>query len=115
MAWQILAWIGEHPKVFWTAAQQHIVLSAVALGLAACIALPLALLLLRWQQVSGVVIGLVNVLRTIPSLALLVVMLPVLGTGFLPSLVALTLYGLPAILINAYTGLREVDRDIIDA
>jgi osmoprotectant transport system permease protein len=115
MLWQVLAWVNEHPKVFWTAAQQHVVLSAVALGLAVCIALPLALFLLRWQRASGVVIGFVNVLRTIPSLALLVVMLPVLGTGFLPSLVALTLYGLPAILINAYTGLREVDRDIIDA
>ena len=55
-------------------------------------------------------IAAVNVLRTIPSLALLVVMLPLLGTGFLPSVVALTLYGLPAILINTYTALREVDR-----
>ena len=56
-----------------------------------------------------------NVLRTIPSLALLVIMLPFLGTGFVPAVVALTLYGLPAILINTYTGLREVDRDIVEA
>ncbi len=115
MLWQVLTWISEHPKPFWTAMQQHVLLSAAALGLAIGIALPLALVLLRWQHASGVAIGLVNVLRTIPSLALLVVLLPVLGTGFQPSLVALTLYGLPAILINAYTGLREVDPDIIDA
>ena len=50
-----------------------------------------------------------------PSLALLVIMLPFLGTGFVPAVVALTLYGLPAILINTYTGLREVDRDIVEA
>lgn len=115
MLWQFFTWISEHPKPFWTAMQQHVLLSAAALALAIGIALPLALVLLRWQRASGVAIGLVNVLRTIPSLALLVVLLPVLGTGFQPSLVALTLYGLPAILINAYTGLREVDPDIIDA
>lgn len=115
MLWQVLTWVSDHPKAFWTAAQQHVLLSAAALGLAIAIALPLAFLLLRWHRASGGAIGLVNILRTIPSLALLVVMLPVLGTGFQPSLVALTLYGLPAILINAYTGLREVDPEIIDA
>ena len=42
-------------------------------------------------------------------------MLPFLGTGFLPAVVALTLYGLPAVLINTYTALREVDRDTVEA
>ena len=115
MLWDVLTWISEHPKVFWTAARDHLVLSAAALTLAISIALPLAVLLLRWPGASGFAISLVNVLRTIPSLALLVVMLPILGTGFQPSLVALILYGLPAILINAYTGMSEVDPDIIDA
>jgi osmoprotectant transport system permease protein len=115
MLWDVLTWISEHPKVFWTAARDHLVLSAAALTLAISIALPLAVLLLRWPGASGFAISFVNVLRTIPSLALLVVMLPILGTGFQPSLVALILYGLPAILINAYTGMSEVDPDIIDA
>jgi osmoprotectant transport system permease protein len=115
MLWDVLTWVSEHPKVFWTAARDHLVLSAAALTLAIAIALPLAILLLRWPSASGFAISLVNVLRTIPSLALLVVMLPILGTGFQPSLVALILYGLPAILINAYTGMSEVDPDIIDA
>ena len=115
MLWDVVTWISEHPKVFWTAARDHLVLSAAALTLAISIALPLAVLLLRWPGASGFAISFVNVLRTIPSLALLVVMLPILGTGFQPSLVALILYGLPAILINAYTGMSEVDPDIIDA
>jgi osmoprotectant transport system permease protein len=42
-------------------------------------------------------------------------MLPLLGTGFLPSLVALTLYGLPAVLVNTTTGIREVDPATIEA
>jgi osmoprotectant transport system permease protein len=69
----------------------------------------------RWQQFANTAIATVNVLRTIPSLALLVIFLPLLGTGFLPAVVALTLYGLPAILINTYTALREVDPDLIEA
>ena len=115
MLWDVLTWVSEHPKVFWTAARDHLVLSAAALTLAIAIALPLSVLLLRWPGASGFAISLVNVLRTIPSLALLVVMLPILGTGFQPSLVALILYGLPAVLISAYTGMSEVDPDIIDA
>ncbi|HYF54469.1 MAG TPA: ABC transporter permease [Salinarimonas sp.] len=111
----VVTWIAEHPKVFWTAAQQHLALSAAALALAIALALPLAIVLLRWRRGAATAIALVNVLRTIPSLALLVVMLPILGTGFQPALVALTLYGLPAILINAYTALSEVDADIVEA
>jgi osmoprotectant transport system permease protein len=115
MLWNVLTWVGDHPRVFWQAASQHLALSAAALAAATAIALPLAVLLVRWPRASGLAIGLVNVLRTIPSLALLVILLPVLGTGFFPSLVALILYGLPAVLINAYAGLRGVDPDIIEA
>jgi osmoprotectant transport system permease protein len=111
----VIGWIGAHPKVFWLAAQQHLALSATALLAAIAFALPLALAITRSQRAANAAIAIVNVLRTIPSLALLVVMLPFLGTGFVPAVVALTLYGLPAILINTYTALREVDRDTVEA
>jgi len=115
MTWEVFTWVGDHPKEFWEAAGQHLTLSAVALGAAIVIALPLGLLLSRWPRASGLAIGAVNVLRTIPSLALLVIMMPFLGTGFLPAVVALALYGLPAALINTYVGIREVDADVVDA
>jgi osmoprotectant transport system permease protein len=111
----VIGWIGAHPKVFWLAAQQHLALSATALLAAIAFALPLALAITRSQRAANAAIAIVNVLRTIPSLALLVVMLPFLGTGFVPAVVALTLYGLPAVLINTYTALREVDRDTVEA
>jgi len=111
----IIGWIAAHPKVFVQAANQHIVLSVTALVAALVFALPLALAITRSERAANAAIAGVNVLRTIPSLALLVIMLPFLGTGFVPAVVALTLYGLPAILINTYTGLREVDRDIVEA
>ena len=78
-------------------------------------ALPLGIALTRAPGAAGFVTGIANVLRTIPSLALLVLMLPLLGTGYLPAMVALTVYGVPAILLNTYAGVRSVDADIVDA
>ena len=85
----VIAWIGEHPQVFAQAAKQHLALSATALAAAIAIALPLALALTRYARAANLAIATVNVLRTIPSLALLVIMLPLLGTGFLPAVAAL--------------------------
>jgi len=61
------------------------------------------------------VINTINGLRTIPSLAILAIMLPLLGIGLLPSIVALTVLALPPILLNAYVGLRDVDPDSVEA
>lgn len=108
-------WIADNPKIFMIALQNHIWLSGVALAAALLIALPLGLLLTRHRAFAGTAIATANILRTVPSLALLVIMLPVLGTGFLPSVVALTFYGLPALLLNTYTGLTGVDHDIVEA
>jgi osmoprotectant transport system permease protein len=115
MLGDVLAWLGDHPQAFETAASRHIALSATALAAAMMLALPLALVLVRWHRAAGPVIASVNVLRTIPSLALLAAALPLVGTGFLPSVIALTLYGLPAILINTHTALREIDADVVEA
>lgn len=111
----MLTWINANPKIFWVAVQNHLWLSAVALVAVVLIALPLGLVLTRHRGLANLAIAIVNILRTVPSLALLVIMLPLLGTGFLPSAVALVLYGLPALLLNTYTGLTEVDRDIVEA
>ena len=115
MLGDVLAWLADHPQAFETAASRHIALSATALAAAMMLALPLALVLVRWHRAAGPVIASVNVLRTIPSLALLAAALPLVGTGFLPSIIALTLYGLPAILINTHTALREIDADVVEA
>jgi osmoprotectant transport system permease protein len=111
----LIDWLAGHPRVFLDAGRQHLALSATALAAVLAVALPLALALVRRPRAAAVAVGLANVLRTIPSLAVLVVLMPLLGTGFLPSVVALAAYGLPAILINALTGLTAVDPDLIDA
>src|SRR6478672_1616462 len=108
-------WISANPKIFVVALLNHLWLTAVALAAVLLIALPAGVMLTRYRSWAQSAIALANILRTVPSLALLVLMLPVLGTGFLPSVVALTLYGLPALLLNTYTGMIEVEPDIVDA
>jgi osmoprotectant transport system permease protein len=60
-------------------------------------------------------ITIANIGRTLPSLAILALVMPILGTGFAPSLFALTLLALPPILINTCIAIRQVDPDIVDA
>lgn len=112
-AWQ---YIVDNPLVFARALGVHVSLSLLALVIASLIALPLAVALNRrggWAVLVG--INVANVGRTLPSLAILALAMPLLGTGFAPSLFALTLLALPPILLNAYTGLHGVDADVIDA
>jgi osmoprotectant transport system permease protein len=111
-AWQ---YIVEHPDRFGAALWRHISLSAVALAIAAAIAIPLGIWLARRTRYALVAINAANVGRTLPSLAVLALMMPLLGTGFTPALFALTLLALPPILINTYAAVRQVDPDVIDA
>ena len=110
-----VAWIASHTDILARTAWEHVVLSGVSLGIAVGLAIPLGIALAHRARVAGPIVALVNTLRTIPSLALLVLMLPVLGTGMLPSIVALAVYGLPAILLNTMAGLAGIDRDVVDA
>lgn len=94
---------------------QHILLSAVALFWAVVIAVPLGILLTRYRNLAGVVLGVVSVIQTIPSLALLGFMIPVFGIGPLPAIIAMTLYGLLPIMRNTYTGILDVDKSLLEA
>ena len=87
----------------------HIELSVVALLIGVVIAMPIALATFRSPFWAAVAINTGNVGRAVPSLAILALVFPLLGFGFTPSLVALTLLTIPPILINASTGLSQVN------
>jgi osmoprotectant transport system permease protein len=111
------AWIYlvGHPLLFARALGVHVSLSLAALALAAAIAVPAGVRLAHRRVGALAAINAANVGRTLPSLAVLALAMPLLGTGFLPSLVALTLIALPPVLINTIVGVREIDPDIVDA
>jgi osmoprotectant transport system permease protein len=93
----------------------HVELSAAALLIGVVVALPIALATFRSPLWATVAINIGNIGRAVPSLAILALVFPLLGFGFAPSLVALTLLAIPPILINASTGLRQVNPQVIDA
>ena len=93
----------------------HVLLSAAALLIAIAIALPVALAIRNTPLGAALAVNIGNIGRAVPSLAILALCQPFLGFGFDTALVALTALAVPPILINASTGLREVDRGVIDA
>jgi osmoprotectant transport system permease protein len=95
--------------------REHVVLSVVALLIAVAVALPVAVLVRNTRVGATIAINVGNVGRAVPSLAILALALPFLGLGFNTALLALTALAIPPILINASTGLRQVDKGIIDA
>ena len=94
---------------------RHLELVAIALLAAVLVAIPLGLLLERGRAVAEPVIGGLGVLQTIPSIALLAFMIPLLGVGVVPALVALWLYALYPIARGTYSGVRDADPDAVAA
>jgi osmoprotectant transport system permease protein len=94
----------------------HILLSLTALGIGIVLSIPLALLCARVRSLRGIVLAAAGVIQTVPSLALLALMVVLLGTiGLMPALVALTLYSILPILRNTVTGLANVDPAVVEA
>jgi osmoprotectant transport system permease protein len=94
---------------------QHLALSLGALAVGVAIAVPLGLLLERRRGGAEAIIRLVGTTQTIPSLALLGFLIPLLGVGILPSLAALWLYSLFPILRATFSGVRDADPKAIEA
>jgi osmoprotectant transport system permease protein len=111
-AWQYLI---AHPAQFATALGVHVALSATALAIAAALAIPAGIYAAHRPGVAFTAVNAANVGRTLPSLAVLALVMPLLGTGFLPSLFALSLLALPPILLNTLAGMRGIDPEIVDA
>ncbi|NEB77307.1 ABC transporter permease [Streptomyces sp. SID14478] len=108
-------WQGE--KGVWHRLAEHLYFSGVALGVACLIALPLALWLGHIGRGGALAINISNVGRAVPTLAVLVLLTltPLGRQGDLPTLIALVLFAVPPLLTNAYVGMREVDRAVVEA
>ncbi len=94
---------------------EHIELSFIALFFAVLIAIPLGIFLTKNKKAAESIIGITAVLQTIPSLALLGLLIPLLGIGKVPAVIALVVYALLPILRNTYTGIKEVDPSLTEA
>ncbi len=93
---------------FWRHTREHLVLVGISLTAAILVAIPLGIVAARRQRVGQVVLGTAGIVQTIPSLALFVFLIPVLGIGGPPAVVALFLYSLLPIVRNTHAGLRDI-------
>jgi osmoprotectant transport system permease protein len=93
----------------------QVVLVAAAVVLAALIGVAVGMATYRWTALNATAIAIAGVFLTIPSLALLGLLIAPLGLGFQPALVALVMYGLLPIIRNTVVGLRGVDAPIVDS
>ncbi|MFF2185840.1 ABC transporter permease [Streptomyces sp. NPDC058155] len=96
---------------------EHVYVSGVALALACAIALPTAFYLGHIGKGGALAINISNVGRAIPVFAVLALFMlsPLRNAGYVPTIVALVLFAVPPLLTNAYVGMREVDRAVLEA
>jgi osmoprotectant transport system permease protein len=111
----VLGYLLGHPEQVLALARAHLWISLLATGIAAAVSVPLGVAVHRVQAVRVLALSMVNVGQAIPSLALLGLMLPLLGIGFTPALVAITVRALLPILLNTYAGLLSIPQPIIEA
>ncbi|RRD40015.1 ABC transporter permease/substrate-binding protein [Leptotrichia sp. OH3620_COT-345] len=106
---KILMTFFERREELFKALGEHIQISFLSLVIALIIAVPLGIYLSYHKKVAEIVIGITAVLQTVPSLALLGLLIPFVGIGTTPAIIALVIYALLPILRNTYTGIGGVD------
>ena len=95
---------------------EHLVLSGVSLAVVCALALPLALWLGHIGKGGALAVNVTNIGRAVPVFAVLILLaIGPLGLGVKATIAALILFGIPPVLTNAYVGMREVDRDTVEA
>lgn len=118
-AWSWLAtganWAGDGGV--WHRLGEHVYVSGVALLLACAVALPLGLGLGHVGRGGALAVNISNVGRAIPVFAVLALFMvsPLRNAGYVPTVIALVLFAVPPLLTNAYVGMREVDRAVVEA
>ena len=110
-----MRWTSRNLDTIGTATLTHLGLVAASLALALCVALPLGLLVARRPGLRAAVLGSASVLYSLPTLALFALLVPVLGLGFAPALLALVTYAVPILLRALVAGLASAPPAVLDA
>lgn len=94
---------------------QHVELTLAAVCISILIGVPLGILIARVRRMSKPVIGFANIIQAVPSLALLGFLIPLFGIGVVPAVIMVVLYSLLPLVKNSFTGLMNIDKDILEA
>jgi osmoprotectant transport system permease protein len=110
-----VSYIFEAPDVVWELLLGHLFMVGMALLIGLLIALPIGILLTRYRQLTVVIMGTLGTLYTIPSLAMLILLLPLFGLNKRSVIVALVIYVQVILVRNIVTGLQSVSPAILEA
>jgi osmoprotectant transport system permease protein len=108
-------WLGRNIDVVLSDLWQHIEITVAALALGAAIAFPVGLIAYRWRRSYPPILAITQVLYTIPSLALFVLLINAFGLGTEPVIIGLAIYSLVILVRNLVEGLRGVPPEVTDA
>lgn len=111
-AWEFLL---AHSDKFVELLQQHVLLVFSSVFLAIVVAVPLGILATRNERAKGVILSVGNVAQTVPTLAVIALVFPLLGIGFWPAFAGLFAYAILPILTNTITGIEDVDEGTVRA
>lgn len=111
---QLLQIFWDRRDFFLACLTEHIRISLTAIICAGITGILAGILISRHKKLAGVVLGIINVIYTIPSISLLGFLIPLTGIGNKTAVIALTVYGLLPIVRNTYTGLTNVDAGILE-
>ena len=111
---QLLQILWDRRDFFLTCLVEHIRISMTAVICAGVLGIMAGVLISRYRKAAGIVLGIINVIYTIPSISLLGFLIPFTGIGNKTAVIALTVYGLLPIVRNTYTGLTNVDASILE-
>ncbi len=111
---QILQIFWERRELFATCLLEHVRISLTAVLCAGVLGILTGTLISRHKRAASIVLGIVNVIYTVPSISLLGFLIPFTGIGNRTAIIALTVYGLLPIVRNTYTGLTNVDASILE-
>jgi osmoprotectant transport system permease protein len=111
----LINFFGDHAGLLLNRTGQHLVIFAIALVISLAIALPAGIVLGHLHRGSLLAINVSNVLRALPSLALIAIGIPFFGLSRALIIIALVALAIPPILTNAYTAVHSVDPDAVEA
>ncbi|GGE43640.1 glycine betaine/carnitine/choline transport system permease protein OpuCD [Pullulanibacillus camelliae] len=112
---ELVTYYGQNYSYVWTEFYRHFLMAAYGVIFAAIVGIPVGILIARYSKLSPWVLGIANIIQTIPALAMLAMLMLVLGLGANTVVFALFLYSLLPIIRNTYTGIRGVDSALLEA
>lgn len=110
-----IEWITQNKEQIFKLTMEHIQLTAMAVGFAILIGVPLGILISYVKKIDKIVISFANIVQAIPSMALLGLSIPLLGIGTLPAVVMVILYSLLPIIKNTYIGIDNINPQTLES